>query len=233
MRRERRVGFRLKFAASVLLAIAASGVFINNASATDDWGSVIQTIFKHKLNDRLTFVLFPEVRFKDDSKDFYYQQYRGGFDYEVNKNLELEILYHYSETKTTSGSQTGKWSYENRIILGATPMVTFAGLDFSDRNRIEYRYIGQDDPFFRYRNEIKAEKAVKFFGIKFKPFVSYEVFYDLKADKSDLNRFQVGFSKRLSKYFSYSLFYRRDMYNPGKKWGTGRSFIGFKSVINY
>lgn len=227
------MNFKLKFAILALLTIAASGIFINTASASDDWGSVIQTIFKHDLNDRLTFILFPEVRFKDDSKDFYYQQYRGGFEYLVNKHLELELLYHYSQTKNTSGAQVGKWEDENRIILGGTPMFTFAGLDFSDRNRIEYRYIGQDDPFFRYRNEIKAEKAVKLLGIKFKPFVSYEVFYDLKADKSDLNRFQVGFSKRLSKYFSYSLFYRRDMYNPGKKWGTGRSFIGFKSVINY
>jgi len=223
------MSFKLKFAILAILIITASGFFIDTASATDDWGVIIQTILKHKVNDRLTFVLFPEVRFNDDAKNFYYQQYRGGFEYAAYKFMDVGITYEYI---TTKGS-TGKWSDENRIVFLGSPHWELAGFTFCDKNRIEMREVGHEQDHFRYRNEFIVERSVNIFGRKIKPFASAEAWYDLQADSLNFMRYQVGFSKAINKNISYTLFYRVDDFNRPKGKGKATGYLGVKTVVKY
>lgn len=229
MRKEKGMRSKLKFTVFLLLAIAASAFFIGAASASDDWGTVIQTIFKHKVNDRLTFVLFPEVRFNDDSKNFYYQQYRGGFEYAAYEFLDLGVTYEYVTVKNNSG----KWSDENRLVFLAGPHWKFAGFDFWDKNRMEVRYLGQEQDHFRYRNEFIIERSVDLLGFKMKPFASVEPWYDLKYDIINFIRYQIGFSKSINKNLSYALFYRVDDVNKTKGKWQATGYIGIKTVVKY
>ncbi len=162
---------------SILFYFVVYSVFLFNpppAKATDDWNYWSSVQFEHKLNPKVRLIWNPVWRVRDDISETYYLATRQGIGYKVSDSLDLAVHYFYDQEKNAKG----QWIEENRLELQPTVKWGYAGFDFSDRNRFEYRVVGGDEKW-RYRNLLKIAKPLK---IGFSPYISNEIFYDFKKD---------------------------------------------------
>lgn len=172
------------------------------ALATDDWNYWGSVQFEHKIDPRVRLIWNPVWRVRDDISETYYLATRQGIGYKASDSLDLAVHYFYAEEK----SSRGEWIDENRLELQPTFRWELKGFNFSDRNRLEYRDVG-DDEKWRYRNQLKISKAVEIHGFKFAPYISNEVFYDFKKDEFNQNRASIGFLRKLSSSVSLDVYY--------------------------
>ncbi len=131
------------------------------AFATDDWNYWSSVTFEHKLDPKLRLIWNPVWRVRDDISETYYLATRQGVGYKVSDSLDLVVHYFYDQEKNAQG----RWVEENRLELQPTVKWDYAGFNFSDRNRFEYRVIEKDKKW-RYRNLLKISKPLELNGFE-------------------------------------------------------------------
>ncbi|MBZ5537937.1 MAG: DUF2490 domain-containing protein [Acidobacteriia bacterium] len=145
-----------------------------------------------KLNDRMRF-LFLATTVKEERSatevemgpnfDFYLKRLRdkkrsGGLGQDESKNrlLMVRVGYRYIHPLTGGGSN------EQRGVLELTGRHNLVGLLVSDRNRMDFRFIGGQYSW-RYRNRLTIEREFSIGRFKFAPYARVEVFHDSRFNK--------------------------------------------------
>lgn len=133
-------------------------------------------------------------------------------------------LYRYS-------NPSFRLSRHEHRYLGLATITVPLGKKFTLVNRNLYQYEDRnsrpDSTVLRSRAWLKREITVA--KKKFEPFVSFEQFYDLRADAFVRNRIQIGFSHKFNPKFSADFYYVRqneggNRARPGSLNGIGTSF---------
>jgi Protein of unknown function (DUF2490) len=78
---------------------------------------------------------------------------------------------------------------------------------FSDRNRVDFRFVEGKPFFWRYRNRITLERNFSIHKYEFTPYLRGELFYDSRYDKIDKNIFTAGSVFPLSKRTEFEVYY--------------------------
>jgi hypothetical protein len=88
--------------------------------------------------------------------------------------------------------QPGTDSFENRLVLAATPRIRPAApLLLEDRNRIEFRWVGGQYST-RYRNRLTAEVDLLLGEVHLAPYASAEFFYDISGGAWKQQQYAAG-----------------------------------------
>jgi hypothetical protein len=136
-------------------------------------------------------------------------KYRGGNIYYTDTDISIghrrlekpDICLGYKIIETL---QTGGWEQENRIYGDYVPQWKMGDLEFSDRNRLEYRFFhnGSED-YFRYRNKLEIALPVKVFHYTIKPYIANEIFFDKYSGSTfqpSLNQYTLGIRNDLREH---------------------------------
>lgn len=98
---------------------------------------------------------------------------------------------------------------ENRLRFDVTPQVTIWKIKFEDRNLVEQRFTSSGNST-RYRNLLRATRAVKIFKQLFSFFVYDEAWHDPKAGGWARNFIAAGGSHAFNKRWTVQVYYARD-----------------------
>lgn len=86
---------------------------------------------------------------------------------------------------------------------------------WTDRNRGEYRWIG-DETSQRYRNRLRIERGMAFWGLRGTPYASVEAFYDTRVDRWNRAELRAGieipwhYSAVFEPYFAHQAIWESD-----------------------
>jgi hypothetical protein len=119
-----------------------------------------------------------------------------------NKLLTLRLGYRYLP------SLRGDNPNEQRPIVELTGrrLLPLAIL-FSERNRVDFRFVEGKPFFWRYRNRVTLERNFSIHKYEFTPYVRGELFYDSRDDKIDKNLFTIGSVFPLTKRTEFETYY--------------------------
>lgn len=158
---------------------------------------------KYKISDRLSLILNPSFRMKEDISQKHYWESRQGLSYKLNEALSINGHYRHAETK----NDRNQWIDENVFEFQPTYAWAWESLDFANRFRIEYRIVNGVEKW-RYRNQIKVGKQVTLLGWPLTTYVSDELFYDEAVDQMNQHRVRIGVNKKISKVATVGVFYQ-------------------------
>ena len=131
-----------------------------------------------------------------------------------NRHLMVRVAYHYIHPYTGEGSD------EQRGILEATgryPLV--GGVLVSDRNRIDFRFIGGEYSW-RYRNRLTVEREFSIGRFRFGPYGRAEAFYDSRYDKWSRTALTAGLTFPITRHFELEGFleHQHDSGGSSNRW---------------
>ena len=171
----------MKILKSTIVSILACLFLATGALAETDNKYYSEFVLKHKLNDKFDLFFNPEVRFKNDMGNAYYQQYRIGTIFHACKYLDLTGAYRFIAQKDSKSD----WSNSDMqyIEMIATPKIKLGGFNLSDANKMEYRYIENARDRWVYRNLVTIAYPAKIGNFEFTPYVSNEIYYDFERNK--------------------------------------------------
>ncbi|TSC81672.1 MAG: hypothetical protein G01um101420_918 [Parcubacteria group bacterium Gr01-1014_20] len=163
------------------------------------WGTFV---LNGNLPQKLKVSFEEELRIGEDASDFYYFHAEGGLTYELSKSVSLGAGYRqvYEQKKE-------RWLEERRPAAFVTLSWSWMGVEFSDRNRLEYRHREASTLMWRYRNKITAVFPHEWIGGKLQPFLSDELFVDLSEGEVVRNRIFAGVGRKLNKNVGVEAYY--------------------------
>lgn len=174
----------------------------------------------YKIAPRVSVILNPSIRLKDDISENQYWESRQGLSFKATSALALNLQYLHSETKNAAN----KWLPENTIEFQPTYKWSWHTFDFANRLRIEYRMVGGFEKW-RWRDQLKISRTCKVAGVEIIPFISDEIFYDEALDQMNQNRLRAGISKRVSPHALATFFYQYKTNAVKQDW-TGEHILG-------
>lgn len=168
-----------------------------------------------------------EFRYGNDASELYYHHYDIGLAYDVNKNLNVSVHY-----RQIYEGEKGKFKPEYRPYIDAIPKLDIWLFKFEDRNRLEYRLFDYKDDFLEYRNRLMVKVPLKIKQFEFTPYVSDEIFSDLRNVSLTRNRLAGGITLNLTKNIKPEVYY---MLQSSKKLGrwTQANILGLKLKIEF
>lgn len=214
----------MKFARqTILLAIVLSCGRLAALAQNDDprrdsqiWPDVTANI---KLDKTLNLVLFGTLRLGRDDTALTSHQAGIGISRRMGQYLSGGVHYRFIENEPTPNRQ----STEHRLFADLTPRAPLKlGIQFSDRNRIEWRNIN-DRVSWRYRNRLQLERAFTIGERKITPYISGESMYDTRFDTWNRNQLYIGARVPIVNHFTFDGFYMR-------QWDA-RALPGFLNVV--
>lgn len=143
-----------------------------------------------------------EFRFGDNCSELYHQYSELGLSYRLCGWFDLGLNYRQIYEK-----KGDTWGEENRPHLNATFTFRWLGLEFQDRNRLEYRVREGKDDVARYRNRLRLRFPVKWTHLKIQPYVADEIFIDFDQGELNRNRLYLGAAGNLVKPLKLDLYY--------------------------
>ncbi|MGD9141858.1 MAG: DUF2490 domain-containing protein [bacterium] len=159
----------------------------------------------------LSLKLMTEVRSRNDLATHNESHFDMGLEYNVRDWLSVGPYYRH-----VTASKNGEWTVEHRPHADATLAWRSLGLEFNNRNRLEYRML-EGAEFFRLRLRLMlsaAPGAVP--GVKV--YVSDEPFYDFRAGAFNKNRFIAGIDVKLLKTIKLGVNYVLDSTGSTGHW---------------
>jgi len=218
---------------SIFLTVSIIAIFFSQvkaAFAEDDRKMFNFYQIKYKVNDKLDIFVQPDIRIKDDMKEFNYYHFRNGAIFHAFENLDLGITYRFLRSKNSAN----KWLTEHRLELEATPKITIEGFKLANRSRFEYRGLEDSRDRWRYRNLSKVAYPTKIGNFEFIPYVSEEFFCDFEIGKIHLNWATLGVDKKITKNLLVGLFYLNEAVRVGTKdeWDTNH-ILGTKVALSF
>ncbi len=216
----------------ILVSLMVIAFFTETALAVGDSKYYSEFVLKHKLSDKFDLFFTPEFRFKNDMGHMYYQSYRVGSTYHAYKYLDLAAAYRYVQTQDSAGDWSNNDTQYLEMIM--TPKIKLAGLDLSDANKFEYRFIENARDRWFYRNLLTAAYPLKVFNFEFTPYISDEIYYDYEIEKINLNWLTLGVTKKLNKILTVGIYYRKEESRLGatSKW-IANNILGTNIAVNF
>jgi hypothetical protein len=191
----------------ILIRILAFGDF---AFAKRDWEYWTNETFTIPINKKITYLIIPEWRFKNDMHNEYNFKLETGPSFKINEYLEITPYYVYQEKKSLGKMDRSDLAYLDETVR--IPLKKLFNLKLSNRFRYQYDF---DKGKAILRNVFKLSKSFKVAKLEITPYICEEPFYDARLDRITEHRTISGLTFALTKNTSFGLGY---MYNA--KWGT-------------
>ncbi|MBI4706671.1 MAG: DUF2490 domain-containing protein [Candidatus Omnitrophica bacterium] len=194
---------------------ALSMIFIyRHACAARDWEYWNQETFTYEITDKVSFVVIPEWRFKNDMSYNYLFKLETGVSFKINKFWEITPYYVHQDKNTGALWDGSEISYLDNTFKFS--FEKFSNIKLSNRLRFQYDY---DKAKTIFRNSLRLYKGFKILGTQeIGPFISEEPFYDCKLDRITEHRSTVGISYALNKNISFNIGYMLNSKKPADKW---------------
>ncbi|MEY3237872.1 MAG: hypothetical protein RI883_1973 [Bacteroidota bacterium] len=218
---------RISFAAIILLCF-----YLNNLRAQSvDMGSWNILNLKYNHNDKLSFFAEAQLRSLKFYNNFHYYEYKGGFNYKVQKNVKLTLgAGSYQTYKEGGDFVLPKNNDEFRIWPQIIIFQSIGKLKIEQRYRAEFRFTSNG-----YRNRFRYRLGASYpFGKEkneYKPFqvsMSNELFFTNSEPYFERNRLLFNINYKPSKMSTIQIGYLHQFdYKINDE--TGRDFlvIGF------
>lgn len=174
---------------------------------TVKYGTWLEFELTKKLYKKLELSFIPELRLYDDfTVDKY--MFDGKIAYEPLQFLTVAGTYRMAYNVKKDGTELNK-----RFFLDIKGKTSIERGDVSLRARYtNYSDSNAEDKSKFFRTRLKFAYDIK--GSKIKPYSSYEVFRDLAKSEFCKGRFDIGFTRKLSKHHRIGFYYRlQDYYN--------------------
>lgn len=170
------------------LLLTVIGILICGQTVrADDWALWSNLDLSGKLNDNWTWKVAPQVRFENHFSEHHYTHFELGLSYKLSAWFGIAPSYRHVLTRGSAD-----WNTEKRPQLDLNLSRKWLGLNWSDRNRFEFRFRDSGESV-RYRNKLTA-KFPQWRVMDIQPYVANEIFYDLKAESLNKNRIYAGAS---------------------------------------
>ena len=133
----------------------------------------------------------------------------AGINYQLNKHWSCELHYRYSERRL----KTDLFDTRNRGYFGVeykTKWWDVVVAKFYVRYQRQYTNMFTSEEGFNASDYIRSRYTLKFdLNKKYTPYVSGELFYQMKYYKSEFNRvrYEAGISYKINKHHSFDAFY--------------------------
>ncbi len=168
-----------------------------------------------------------EFRYGGDAHQLYYHHYDFGAAYEICKNFVIGAYY-----RQIYELKKKKFQEEYRPHIDGTIKWDMYGFAFEDRNRFEYRAFRYQKDFMQYRNKLTVKLPWKFTQFEIRPYVSDEVFANLKEAYLSRNRFYAGLGYSLNKNLKGEIYYMLQSTKSAGNW-TNANVLGFKLKLMF
>lgn len=200
----------------VLLPIKAFG------QKDGDWQFWNTVSGEKEINKELKIILEEETRLGQDMGDFAYQHIDAGLLRQMRNWLDLSLNYRHIFQKKDNA-----WEEEYRPHFNAILKWQWLGLDFSNRNRMEYRILSKTKDSWRYRNMAKVKIPLDWTQFKISPYIANEAFFNFDQDDFNRNRLSSGVEFKLVKNLQGELYYLRQSSESRGNW-TDINVLGTK-----
>lgn len=173
---------------------------------TEKFGTWIELEFTKKFLKDFEFSFIPEFRLQDNfTMDEYI--FEGKLGYEPLKFLDLAASYRLNTNVKTKANEVS-----HSLVFDATGKVKFNRFKASLRTRISNETDSGDNPLSVYYFRPRAKLQYNIKKSKIEPYLSYELFQDLKENSLIKGRFDMGVSRGIGKLHSVGLYYRMQDY---------------------
>lgn len=168
------------------------------------------------INEDYGFTFSQEMRFGKSGSDPYLHNMDFGL---VYKGLAdwLDISLNFK--KEYDRDSAGQFRHENRPHLNLTAKGKLWTIPVSNRLRLEWRDFETKEETWRFRNKTTIKLPFKVTEFNLQPYIAEEWFINLGENNVNQNRLSSGFSFKLTKNLSASVFY---MYKRSKITGGWR-----------
>lgn len=206
-----------------ILSIALLFISLNltkSAFADRDWEYWSRYSFELPLNKKVSYLIKPEWRIKDDMTDKYLFKLEQAVAFKLNKFLELAPYYVWQESKTK-----GNYDRSDLVYLDVTGKILLKevfDLRIIDRLRYQYNF---DKELTVFRNSSRLTKSFKIKSFEVSPFIEDEIFYDTKQDKLNENWASAGMSLALNKNSNIAVSYLLDTKKKGNDWAYANVLV--------
>jgi len=139
--------------------------------------------------------------------------------------LELGTNYRYISRSTDDG-----WRRENRPSTYAELKWSWADLDFSNNNKLEYRIFEVGEDRWRYKNKLKIEYPIEWTTFKISPYVSEVIFLDFDVGRVNGYRLEAGFSMQLLENSELNIAYQFGNDEKGDDWVDTNYLITYLKI---
>jgi hypothetical protein len=186
----------------------------------NDFHTWIDVYAVRKIDARWSLRAEEELKFGDDSSDFYYRHTDAGASWKAGDRLLLGLNYRYIDEKKDAG-----WEHEDRPHANVTLKRELPGFRLEDRNRLEFRMRDGAEDSLRYRNRVLILCPATLLGRALTPYVSEEAFID--TDRGDFNQFRTaaGVRMKLGASLEADLYYLWMTTEKSTDW-TDTNFLG-------
>lgn len=158
-----------------------------------------------------------EFRYGNRGKKLYYKHYQGGFRFDRSPHTHFYLAYRHSYSRLKK-----KWIAEYNPLIDLTfRLGNRRGFLLSNRNRVQYRILGQKfggKNRWLYRNRTEFIPFYRYSDYRISPVFAEEFFWQ-EGRGIDQNRLEAGlkipYRQRLHLNLSY---FRHLIKNPQKKW---------------
>jgi hypothetical protein len=177
---------------------------------TDKFGTWIELTLTKKFLKDFEFSIIPEIRLQDDfTVDEYI--FEGKLGYEPLKFLDLSVSYRYNTNVKNKGNEVS-----HNMVFDATGKTDYKRFDGALRLRLTNDYDEGDMQWetFYFRPRAKVKYNIR--KVKIDPYISYELYYDMKNSDIYKGRFDVGLSRDIGKYHEIGIYYRNQDYFSGR-----------------
>jgi len=167
------------------------------------------------LNDNWKCVFEQEFRLGDDGSNLYYEHSDLGLVYSgVADWIDLGVNFRLIYEKDSHD----EFQRENMPHLNVTFKGRVLDCQVSTRNRFEFRDRTDKDNVWRYRNKFAVKLPFELTALKFKPYVSEEIFITLTDNNVDKNRLAFGATFSLCKKVDADIYYMRQATRSNDRW---------------
>jgi len=211
--------------AGVFTALCTPPAYADDKSGFQYWSTANVVI---DINKDWKTVFEEEFRL-DDGGHLYYHHSDIALIY---KGLAKDIDLGFNFRKVYTEDDTNIRRHENRPHLNVTFRKMLGSIDFSTRNRLEFRDNELTDDFWRYRNLFTFKLPFEWTALKLKPYIADEIFINLNGEGYSANRVYGGVAFNLLKNVKTAVYYvwQSARTSPGR---DDIHAVGTKLVFNF
>lgn len=211
-----------KTTVSLICVLAISTLAYGDGDNQQYWAV---TSFSFRLNDTWKLKIKEDFRFRDGG--FFEQQNEALFACKLSDRLDIGLGFRQVHKEDASH----EWQRENRPAVEFTVRDTLWGLNWSDRNRLEFREFENKKDVFRYRNRLKIASPHPLFDLPAKPYVAEEFFIQ-EGSGFNRNRIYAGLLWDVNKLLDIDFFVIHQRDKTGRGWDS--IFItGFETIFSF